>query len=200
MRKALKAIWFTTKLVSFFLISLLLIVAGAEVYTNSMANSYSHKNVADCRVGDVGLVLGCSKRFSSGVPSLYFTGRMQAAAELWKSGKLRCIIVSGDNREKYYNEPRDMKAALVKLGVPEDKIVCDFAGLRTFDSVVRARRIFGAQKITIISQSYHVKRAVATARQLGIDAEGYCVAHSLQPPHAAAPVCARTRRPRGHGV
>ena len=177
MRKALKAIWFTTKLVSFFLISLLLIVAGAEVYTNSMANSYSHKNVADCRVGDVGLVLGCSKRFSSGVPSLYFTGRMQAAAELWKSGKLRCIIVSGDNREKYYNEPRDMKAALVKLGVPEDKIVCDFAGLRTFDSVVRARRIFGAQKITIISQSYHVKRAVATARQLGIDAEGYCAAH-----------------------
>lgn len=177
MRKALKAIWFTTKLVSFFLISLLLIVAGAEVYTNSMANSYSHKNVVDCRVGDVGLVLGCSKRFSSGVPSLYFTGRMQAAAELWKSGKLRCIIVSGDNREKYYNEPRDMKAALVKLGVPEDKIVCDFAGLRTFDSVVRARRIFGAQKITIISQSYHVKRAVATARQLGIDAEGYCAAH-----------------------
>ena len=177
MRKALKAIWFTTKLVSFFLISLLLIVAGAEVYTNSMANSHSHKNVADCRVGDVGLVLVCSKRFSSGVPSLYFTGRMQAAAELWKSGKLRCIIVSGDNREKYYNEPRDMKAALVKLGVPEDKIVCDFAGLRTFDSVVRARRIFGAQKITIISQSYHVKRAVATARQLGIDAEGYCAAH-----------------------
>ena len=177
MRKALKAIWFTTKLVSFFLISLLLIVAGAEGYTNSMANSYSHKNVADCRVGDVGLVLGCSKRFSSGVPSLYFTGRMQAAAELWKSGKLRCIIVSGDNREKYYNEPRDMKAALVKLGVPEDKIVCDFAGLRIFDSVVRARRIFGAQKITIISQSYHVKRAVATARQLGIDAEGYCAAH-----------------------
>ncbi len=177
MRKALKTIWFTTKLISFFLISLLLIVAGAEVYTNSMANSYSHRNVADCRVGDVGLVLGCSKRFSSGVPSLYFTGRMQAAAELWKSGKLRCIIVSGDNREKYYNEPRDMKAALVKLGVPEDKIVCDFAGLRTFDSVVRARRIFGAQKITIISQSYHVKRAVATARQLGIDAEGYCAAH-----------------------
>ena len=177
MRKVLKAIWVTTKLISFFLISLLLIVAGAEVYTNSMANSYSHKNVADCRVGDVGLVLGCSKRFSSGVPSLYFTGRMQAAAELWKSGKLRCIIVSGDNREKYYNEPRDMKAALVKLGVPEDKIVCDFAGLRTFDSVVRARRIFGAQKITIISQSYHVKRAVATARQLGIDAEGYCAAH-----------------------
>lgn len=177
MRKALKAIWFTFKLFSFILISVLLIVIGADVYTNSMANSYCHKKVADCRVGDVGLVLGCSKRFSSGMPSLYFNGRMEAAAELWKSGKLRCIIVSGDNREKYYNEPRDMKDALVKLGVPEDKIVCDFAGLRTYDSVVRAKRIFGAQQITIISQSYHVKRAVTTARQLGIDAEGYCAAH-----------------------
>ena len=176
MRKAFKALWFTCKLISFILISVLLIVAGAEVYTNSMANRYCNKRVEDCRMGDVGLVLGCSKRFSSGMPSLYFNGRMEAAARLWKTGKLRCIIVSGDNREKYYNEPRDMKNALVKLGVPEDKIVCDFAGLRTYDSVVRARRIFGAQQITIISQSYHVKRAVATARQLGIDAEGFCAA------------------------
>ena len=177
MRRAFKAICFTFKLLSFFLISVLLIVIGADVYTNSMANRYCNKWVEDCRMGDVGLVLGCSKRFSSGRPSLYFKGRIEAAAELWKTGKLRCIIVSGDNREKYYNEPRDMKNALVKLGVPEEKIVCDFAGLRTYDSVVRAKRIFGAQKITIISQSYHVKRAVATARQLGIDAEGYCAAH-----------------------
>ena len=173
MRKAFKVIWFTFKLASFILISILLIVIGADVYTNSIANSYCHNNAADCRVGDVGLVLGCSKHFRRGTPSLYFNGRMQAAAELWKSGKLRCLIVSGDNREKYYNEPRDMKEALIRLGVPEDKIVCDYAGLRTYDSVVRAKRIFGAQKITIISQSYHVKRAVATARQLGIDAEGY---------------------------
>ena len=177
MSKALKVIWFTFKLASFILISMLLIVAGAEVYTNSMANRYCNKRVEDCRMGDVGLVLGCSKRFSSGMPSLYFNGRMEAAARLWKTGKLRCIIVSGDNREIYYNEPRDMKNALVELGVPADKIVCDYAGLRTFDSVVRARHIFGADKITIISQSYHVKRAVTIARHLGIDAEGYCAEH-----------------------
>ena len=177
MRKARKILWSVLKLCSFILISLFIIVCAAEVYTNALANDYCHKRVSDCRDGDVAVVLGCSKLFSKGNPSLYFKGRMEATARLWKSGKLRCIIVSGDNREKYYNEPRDMKDALVKLGVPEDKIVCDFAGLRTFDSVVRARRIFGAQKITIISQSYHVKRAVATARQLGIDAEGYCAAH-----------------------
>lgn len=177
MRKALKIGWFFTKLFGFILISLLIIIIGADVYTNAMSSSYCHKQTADCRVGDVALVLGCSKRFSRGVPSLYFQGRMQAAAELWKTGKLRCIIVSGDNREIYYNEPRDMKNALVELGVPEDKIVCDFAGLRTYDSVIRAKEIFGAQRITIISQAYHVKRAVTTARQMGIDAEGFCAPH-----------------------
>jgi SanA protein len=177
MRKFLKALWFCTKIFSFFLISVLLIVVGADVYTNAVSNGYCHKKVADCRQGDVGLVLGCSKRFSRGRPSLYFEGRMAAAAELWKAGRLRCIIVSGDNREVYYNEPRDMKNALVKLGVPEEKIVCDYAGLRTYDSVVRAQRVFGAGKVTIISQAYHVKRAVATARHLGMDAEGFCAAH-----------------------
>ena len=172
MRKFLKALVFCTKLGSFMLLSVLLIILGAETFTNLRANDHCHDKAADCRQGDVGLVLGCSKRLSRNRANFYFTGRMQAAAELWKTGKLRCLIVSGDNREKYYNEPRDMKAALVKLGVPEDKIVCDYAGLRTYDSVVRANRIFGAEKLTIISQSYHVKRAVATARQLGMNAEG----------------------------
>ena len=174
MRKALKVTWFCFKLFSFFLLSVLLIVVGADVYTNAISSGYCHKNTADCRQGDVGLVLGCSKRFSRSKPSLYFEGRMNAAAELWKTGKLSCIIVSGDNREIYYNEPRDMKEALIKLGVPAEKIVCDYAGLRTYDSVVRAKRIFGVSKMTIISQTFHVKRAVATARHLGIDAQGYC--------------------------
>ena len=173
MRKALKALLFILKTGSFVLLSVLIIILAAEVYTNSVANDRCHAQAADCRQGDVGLVLGCSKKLSRNRANFYFTGRMQAAAELWKAGKLRCIIVSGDNREKYYNEPRDMKEALVKLGVPAEKIVCDYAGLRTFDSVVRAKRIFNAKKITIISQSYHVKRAVATARGLGIDAEGF---------------------------
>lgn len=176
MRKFLKFCRRCLKLGLFILASLLIIVCVAEIYTNALANDYCHKRVADCRKDDVGVVLGCSKYFRRGNPSLYFQGRMEAAARLWNSGKLRCIIVSGDNREKYYNEPRDMKNALVKLGVPEDKIVCDFAGLRTYDSVLRAQRIFGAEKITIISQGYHAKRAVATARHMGIDAEAFCAA------------------------
>ena len=173
MRSFLKALWILTKFGSFILLSVLILILAAEGYTNARANDYCHDEAGNCRQGDVGLVLGCSKRLSKNRANAYFTGRMQAAAELWKSGKLRCIIVSGDNREVYYNEPRDMKDELVRLGVPEDKIVCDYAGLRTFDSVVRANRVFGADKMTIISQSYHVKRAVTTARHLGLDAEGY---------------------------
>lgn len=172
MRKFLKICAGALKLACFILLSMLLIIGAAEVYTNAMANAHCHQSPADCRQGDVGLVLGCSKLFSRGKPSPYFEGRINAATRLWKSGKLRCIIVSGDHREKYYNEPRDMKQALIKRGVPESAIVCDSAGLRTYDSVYRARHIFGASSITIISQGFHVKRAVATARQLGIDAEG----------------------------
>lgn len=174
MRKLWKFSKKLAKFGGFILLSVLLILVAADGYTNLRANEYCHTSTADCRQGDVGLVLGCSKRLSRNRSNFYFTGRMNAAANLWKSGKLSCIIVSGDNREKYYNEPRDMKEALVGLGVPEEKIVCDYAGLRTYDSVVRAQQIFGAQKLTIISQGYHVKRAVAIARHLDIDAEGYC--------------------------
>lgn len=150
-----------------------LAMAAVDLWVNSRTAGYCHRSAADCRKGDVAVVLGCSKYLRHGVSSAFFEGRMQAAAQLWKAGKLRCIIVSGDNREKFYNEPRDMKAALMRLGVPADRIVCDYAGLRTYDSVVRAERVFGAGKVTFISQREHAERAVAIARQLGMDAEGY---------------------------
>lgn len=148
-------------------------MTALELWVDAVAAPHCHNKPADCRQGDVAVVLGCSKYLRRNVSSAFFEGRMQATAELWKAGKLRCIIVSGDNREKYYNEPRDMKAALVALGVPADRIVCDYAGLRTYDSVVRAHRIFGAEHITIISQREHAERAVTIARCLGLNAEGY---------------------------
>lgn len=153
-----------------------LALCAVELWVNSMTAGHCHTRTADCRQGDVGVVLGCSKYLRHGVASAFFEERMDAAAELWKAGKLRCIIVSGDNREKFYNEPRDMKEELVRRGVPADRIVCDYAGLRTYDSVVRAERIFGAKNITFISQREHVERAVSIARQLGMQAEGYATA------------------------
>lgn len=150
----------------------LLCVGVSEGWVHALSRGLCHKEVQDCPQGSVGLVLGCSKYLKRGYRNYYYTGRMEAAAALWESGRVSCLIVSGDNRHRSYNEPRDMKNSLVELGVPADKIVCDYAGLCTYDSVMRASRIFGAQKLTIVSQPSHVRRAVAIARHLGIEAEG----------------------------
>lgn len=155
------------------LLALLTVMACCELWAELPSAARCHGRVQDCRDNSVGLVLGCSKYVARGRLNYFFTGRIKAAAELWRTGKLRCIIVSGDNRATNYNEPRDMKNALLAEGVPEDRIVCDYAGLRTLDSVVRAQKVFGADRLTIISQKEHVERAVAIARHHGIDAEGY---------------------------
>jgi SanA protein len=122
--------------------------------------------------GRVGLVFGCDDEIA-GRENLFFRYRIDAAAELWHSGRLRCIIVSGDNRTHQYNEPRKMRQALIEAGVPGDKIVCDFAGLRTLDSVVRAKKIFGADQLVFITQRFQNERAIYLARANGINAVGY---------------------------
>ncbi len=153
-------------------VGLLLLLAVAEGWTYGHAHGHCSPSVEACPQGAVGLVLGCSKYVRRGRVNFYFAGRMDAAEALWKSGRVRCLIGSGDNRHRSYNEPRDMKNELVRRGVPAERIVCDFAGLRTYDSVVRAQRVFGAEKLAIVSQPGHAARAVAIARSLGMDAMG----------------------------
>lgn len=144
----------------------------AEGWTWALADGHCHDKPEDCAENAVGLVLGCSKYIRRGHRNYFYLKRMEAAATLWKSGRVRCLIVSGDNRALNYNEPRDMKCSLIELGVPAERIVCDFAGICTYDSVVRARQIFGADRLIIVSQESHAERAVAIARHLGIEAEG----------------------------
>lgn len=126
---------------------------------------------AEVPKSEVGLVLGCAKIFN-GRPNLYFKERIKAAVNLWEAGKVECFIVSGDNHVHGYNEPEDMKAAMVEAGVPAEKIVCDYAGLRTFDSVVRAKEIFGAEEIVLVSQKFHNERAVYIADSIGMEVVG----------------------------
>lgn len=121
----------------------------------------------------VGLLLGTSKILANGNPNPYFFNRIQAATELYNSGKIKDIIVSGDNSRKHYNEPEDMKNELIKAGIPADKIYEDFAGFRTLDSVVRAKEIFGQHSYIIISQQFHNERAVFLAQNNGSEAFGY---------------------------
>ncbi len=120
----------------------------------------------------VGLVFGTSDRYK-GRENRYFRYRIDAAVKVWNAGKVETLIVSGDNRSKYYNEPEKMKAALMEEGVPKDRIVCDYAGLRTFDSVVRAKEVFGAKTILVISQQFQNERAIYLAQANGMEAYGF---------------------------
>ena len=122
---------------------------------------------------DVGLVLGTSKLTRHGAPNLHFNQRIAAAAALYHAGKVRHLLVSGDNHIASYNEPTDMRDALVAAGVPTRAITCDYAGFRTLDSVVRAREVFSLQRCTIISEAFHCPRAVWIARQHGLDAVAF---------------------------
>jgi SanA protein len=118
----------------------------------------------------VGLVLGTSHRVRGGGPNPYFHNRMQAASELYHNGKVSYLLVSGDNLTRWYNEPEQMRKELLILGVPDSVIYLDFAGLRTLDSVIRCREVFGQSSFTVVSQRFHNQRAVYIARQNGIEA------------------------------
>lgn len=120
----------------------------------------------------VGLVFGTTDKIGDR-DNLYFNYRIDAAVELWEADKVRCFIVSGDNREKYYNEPDKMRTALIERGVPARVIVRDFAGLRTLDTVVRAKRIFRAPSVVLVSQQFHNERAAYIARANGLPFVGY---------------------------
>ena len=121
----------------------------------------------------VGLLLGTSKFLKSGHLNTYFINRIIAAEELFKTGKIKYILISGDNSRKNYNEPQDMKDELIKRGIPEEKIYLDYAGFRTFDSVYRINAIFGQDSFTIISQKFHNQRAIYIANALELNAVGY---------------------------
>jgi SanA protein len=122
---------------------------------------------------EVALLLGTSRYTRWGTTNLYFKYRIEAAAKLYHSGKVKHIIVSGDNALKEYNEPKHMLQALIKKGVPESSITLDFAGFRTLDSVVRCKKVFGQTKFIIVSQRFHVERALFIANKYDIDAIGY---------------------------
>lgn len=122
---------------------------------------------------DVALVLGTSRSVDGRKINFYFKSRLQAAADIYKSNKVHHFILSGDNSVEGYNEPQDMKNALIDLGVPSDRITLDFAGFRTLDSVVRAKKVFGQKELCIISQSFHNPRALYLAWYHGLDAVAF---------------------------
>lgn len=136
-------------------------------------NGRAYDDINSLPHNKVGLLLGTSPLDKQGNTNYYFIYRIDAAEQLIKSGKIDYILVSGDNSSVGYDEPTWMRDSLVGRGVPEDRIVLDFAGLRTLDSVVRAKEVFGQDSITIISQLFHNERALYLADHNGINAIAY---------------------------
>jgi SanA protein len=122
---------------------------------------------------DVALVLGAAPIGPEGGPNRYFVYRLDAAAKLWHAGKVKYLLVSGDNRRKDYDEPSAMRDGLIARGVPPAAIYRDFAGLRTLDSVLRAETIFGQKRLIVVSQRFHLSRAIFLARDAGVEAWGF---------------------------
>lgn len=111
-----------------------------------------------------------------GEPSPYLAHRLDAAAGLYRAGRIEVVLVSGDNSREDYDEPDAMRAYLTRHGVPDGRIVSDHAGFDTWDSCVRAKRIFGVDRAVLISQDFHVRRAVALCRAAGVTSYGVGVA------------------------
>jgi len=159
-----------------FLVAVTLPVAlfvFANLACRLVAAGKMYRATEDIPRNDVAVVLGTSKLTKSGKPNLHFNTRIEAAVKLYQAGKVRHLLVSGDNRERHYNEPRAMRAALVEAGIPTNAITCDYAGLRTLDSVVRANSVFGLTNFTIVTEEFHCPRAIWIARRHGFDAVGF---------------------------
>jgi SanA protein len=147
-----------------------LLFVGSDRLVASAAKGRIFESIDALPHMKVALVLGTSPTAPSGATNVYFAGRIATAAEVYRAGKVDYLLVSGDNSRAGYDEPTAMKDALIARGVPAERIVCDFGGLRTLDSVYRAKRIFGQSAHLIISQREHNERALFLAKSTGIDA------------------------------
>lgn len=159
--------------ITIVLFGLALIFAITANLMVSNKSQYTYNSVEDIPHNRVGLVLGTSKFLANGYENYYFKYRIEAAFELYQAGKIDYILVSGDNSRKEYDEPTMMRDDLIALGVPTNKIFLDYAGFRTWDSVVRCKEIFGQTNITIISQQFHNERAIFIAHCNDMEAVGY---------------------------
>lgn len=165
-------------LFGFVLLTLLFLVIS-NIWIVQSTKHLVYNSVDHLADNDVALVLGTSKQLTSGHPNPYFEYRISAAVNLYQSGKVKHIIVSGDNRTIYYNEPIDMKNALIKKGIPENDITLDYAGIRTLDSVIRCKKIFGQNNFIIITQQFHAYRALFISNYYNIDAKAYAAGNLL---------------------
>lgn len=146
------------------------VTAGSVGWVRSEAGDHLYAEDA-VPAAPVALVLG-AKVDDGGVPSPFLAARLEIARRLFAAGKVAVILVSGDHMRWEYDEPGAMQRWLVERGVPMGKIVLDHAGFDTYDSCARAGQIFGVRRAIVVTQTYHLARAVTLCRRLGVEADG----------------------------
>lgn len=158
------------------ILSFVVLLAGGMVaawwWLDSEAEPFAADRPDAAQSADVALVLGAAPFLDDGQPNRFFEYRLDAAAALFEAGKAKYLLVSGDSIDPGYDETTAMKRGLVKRGVPAELVYRDTAGVRTLDSVLRARDLYGQRRLVIVSQDFHVRRAIWLARQHGIEAFG----------------------------
>jgi SanA protein len=153
------------------LASIIILAAAARIYIVISTYREIHQ-LSDQPEAQVALVFGAGLR-RDGSPTAILRDRVQSAVELYKNGKVKKLLMSGDNSNLDYNEPGAMREYALSLGVPESDIVLDYAGRRTYDSCYRAKSIFGIESAILVTQPFHLPRALYTCRNLGIDVSGF---------------------------
>ncbi len=151
--------------------AILAIMIAINVWMVVSTKNQLFTSIDDVPYNEVGLVLGTSNKNRNGSKNIFFAERMSTTANLLKNGKINKVIVSGDNRSKYYNEPLMMKTALIELGVSKEKIMMDTAGFRTIESIKNVEKEFGLKKITIITQEFHGYRALYISNYFHLNAQ-----------------------------
>lgn len=160
--------------VSFFSFALVVLTSNILIRRAAVGRVYNDVDAVPRHVA--ALVLGTSGYRPSGGANPYFEKRMDAAAHLYHAAKVDYLVVSGDNSHRSYNEPQMMYQALRRRDVPHNRIILDYAGFRTLDSIVRMAEVFEQRHFTVVSQRFHVERALFLARANGYNVVAYAAA------------------------
>ncbi len=161
----------------------LLVVSGIGIsvfllwYCNSLvlrqSDGKTFSSVEEIPFNKTGLLLGTGMLLGNGNVNPFFQNRIIATVQLMKAGKIENLIISGDNGRVGYDEPSDMRSQLIAAGIDSTRIYLDYAGFRTYDSMVRAKKIFGQSNLTVISQLFHNERAIYIAKSFGMNVMGF---------------------------
>ncbi|EAZ92067.1 SanA/YdcF family protein [Crocosphaera chwakensis] len=157
-------------MISAIIIIFIVLIVSIDWYISNQFEQFIYSDINQVPKRKIALVLGTSKYIQQSGETYYnayYAYRVQAAAKLYQAGKIDGVLVSGDNSTQFYDEPSQMTQDLIKLGVPSQYITQDYAGFRTLDSIVRAKKVFGLENYTIVSQKFHCQRAIYIAQSKG---------------------------------